>query len=535
MSDTFKYAVIYTDGGNRTQEETAVTGGGVGIHGYFFNELDSVRYAGVPVLITPLGYKDKPTGPQLKDESYNPTWEKWGYSKTLKEDKVVTGSKCVTILDAWMGGQYTAQRAEVLAFITAIKRLPLKADKYFILADSQYVVAGINRDLVNWKAKGWRKSDNSEVSHRDLWEEIDQIVTELGDRLSIAYVKAHNDDYGNESADRNATFGLIESINSKGAEVPLTVKITTVDDGDYWEGAKTIPHELRSKWCYSFTGHDRRRSIIDGKEFYHYFVGDHSKNKDDVELLGNIISDAGFGLVLYNDRVPAIESLEAYHREHMWDGVAESYRYDVVNMINVSNVNLPKVIWELMYGTAKTMWIKNQLNDIMTRRDELISKVLRPPLLSYRYMEEETRLREVLLHYIKSKGSALDPESEKCLNPLEFHVDDVTELFYETSVKKNGEAGATKMTNFYDNVAKSITMEVTNPITKKRYKKIFARGIELPNRNLMAGLVDYNPKVKVISWPFGGDNAFWTALIIETDRSYSIWCGCYRQRRLLAH
>ena len=149
-------------------------------------------------------------------------------------------------------------------------------------------------------------------------------------------------------------------------------------------------------------------------------------------------------------------------------------------------------------------------------------------------MEEETRLREVLLHYIKSKGSALDPESEKCLNPLEFHVDDVTELFYETSVKKNGEAGATKMTNFYDNVAKSITMEVTNPITKKRYKKIFARGIELPNRNLMAGLVDYNPKVKVISWPFGGDNAFWTALIIETDRSYSIWCGCYRQRRLLA-
>ena len=75
---------------------------------------------------------------------------------------------------------------------------------------------------------------------------------------------------------------------------------------------------------------------------------------------------------------------------------------------------------------------------------------------------------------------------------------------------------------------------LTEKDDKKRYKKIFARGIELPNRNLMAGLVDYNPKVKVISWPFGGDNAFWTALIIETDRSYSIWCGCYRQRRLLA-
>jgi hypothetical protein len=101
-------------------------------------------------------------------------------------------------------------------------------------------------------------------------------------------------------------------------------------------------------------------------------------------------------------------------------------------------------------------------------------------------------------------------------------------------VKKNGDAGATKMTSFYDNVAKSIIMEVTNPITKKKYKKIFARGIELPTRNLMAGLADYEPKVKVISWPFGGDNAFWSALIIETNRSYSIWCGCYRQRRLLA-
>lgn len=534
MTDSFKYAVIYTDGGMRSLEETAVTGGGVGIHGYFFNELDSVRFAKVPALVTPEGYKVKPTGVELKDEKFNPFWEKWGYSKTLKDDKVAVGSTCVTILDAWFGGQYTAQRAEVLAFITAIEDLPLKAEKYVILADSQYVVAGINRDLANWKSKGWRKSDNSEISHRDLWEKIDKIVTELGDRLFIAYVKAHNDDYGNESADRNATFGLIESINAGGVETPMTVKITSIADEDYWESTKTIPHELRSKWCYSFTGHERRESKVDDETFYHYFIGDHSKNKDDVELLGSVISDAGFGLVMLKERVSAIESLEQYHRAHMWDKVPESYRYDVVNMINVNNVGLPKVIWELMYGSAKTMWIKNQRNDIMTRRDELISKVLRPPLLSYRYMEEEARMREVLYHYIKHEGHTLDVDAEKSVNPLAIHVDDVTDLFYETSVKKNGDAGATKMTSFYDNVAKSITMEVTNPITKKKYKKIFARGIELPTRNLMAGLVDYEPKVKVISWPFSGENAFWSALIIETNRSYSIWCGCYRQRRLLA-
>lgn len=525
---SFKYAVLYTDGGNRTSEE--VTGGGWGIHGYFFDTLPGCRYANANVILTPDGYRPKPTGDQLKDAEYNPEYSKWDYSIKLKDAGVIKDCDTVRIVDGWRGLTASAQRCELSAFLEVFESCPHKAEYYFIQADSQYLVKGFNNDLDNWIAKGWRKSDGDDVAHRDLWERILAVRTEHAGRLELKWIKAHAEHFGNECADRCATSGVIRAINNQGLDTDITWRDYIVGDARYWDVEKPIPNAIRTKWCYSFTGRATRQTEIDGINYHHYFVGDHSKSKDDVELLGKKKSDSGFGLVLTNSPVSIIERLRDYHQSKMWTTSNVMYQSEVVNMINLSNLLLPKVIWEELHGTAETMWIKNARNDLMTRREEIISKMLRPPRLSYRIEEEEELLRTVLYSHLLQQGHVI-PECRD-FTPLALQSLEVTDLFYTTALKKDGSAGQTKMSEFYNMTSKSVKLDLPNPCTDTLIPTIFARGIDIPTRNMMAGLADDHPRVFAVTWRFS-KITFRYAFIIITDDSYGVWCGNYRNYRHL--
>ena len=525
---TFKHAVLYTDGGARQHE--GIPGSGWGVHGYFFDTLPGVRFANTDVLITPEGYHPKPTGDQLKAESHNPIYSQWGYSIQLKDAGVIKDCDTVHLVDGWQGGIVTAQRAEVLAFIHAIEECPLKAEHYVIYSDSQYFVDGYNKNMANWHANGWRKADGDSASHPDLWERVIDIKARFGESISVRKIKAHDGHFGNESADRCATFGVIQAINAGGKELPAEWRQNTVGDTRYWELGKAIPNAIRTKWCYSFTGRPRRQTEVNNTMYHHYFVGDHSKSKDDIELLGKKKSDTGFGLVLLNDTVPVIDRLEQYHQSEMWETANIMYHSEVVNMINLANLMLPKVLWEEHHGTAKTMWLKNHRNDLLTRRDEIISKMLRPPKLSYRIEEEEELLRTVLYSHLLQQGYQI-PEC-KDFTALELCSYEVTDKFYSTVLKKDGKAGQTKMTDFYDATAKSIKLDLPNPCSSTPIPTIFARGIDLPTRNMMAGLANGQPRVWAVTWRFS-KITFRYALIIETCNSLGVWCGNYRNYRHL--
>lgn len=525
MSDVYEYAVIYTDGGMQTHDE--VSAAGWGVHGYFFDSLPSVRFSKVPSLITPEGYKDKATGDQLKDAEFNPSFAMHNYAINFRDGKVEKGSDAVKLVDGWAGMvNQTAQYAELMAALSVFE-MPAKAKHYFILSDSQYFVNGFNKDADNWAAKDWKVADGSDRPNKELWLRILAIREKFGDKLKVGKIKAHAGFLGNENADRNATYGLIRSINTK-QDTPAKWISTFIKDESYWDSEKPIPSILRSKWYYRFTGTDIATHEINGMQYHHYFVGDHSKSKDDIELLGKKMPDAGFGLVWMHNHNDVIERIVRYHEQHMWEHANVMYQSQVVNMLNLTNVMMPKVLWEVEYAGTDSMWLKSHRNDLMSRNLDLISKILRPPRLSYRILEEEALLQNVLYSYLNLEGHTTDSDAL----PFKLTITDVTDKFYETALKKDGSAGATKMTSFYDQVAKAVTVEIPNSITSKPTKVILTRGTDIPTRNMMAGLCDDKPKVKLVSWPFS-KQAFRYAMIIETIDAYSVWCGNYSNYRWL--
>lgn len=73
--------------------------------------------------------------------------------------------------------------------------------------DSQYVLDGIFEYMAGWKARGWRKSNGKPVLNVELWQEIDEVMTELrarGFSFIKNWVKGHAGDSANGVVDQMA-------------------------------------------------------------------------------------------------------------------------------------------------------------------------------------------------------------------------------------------------------------------------------------------------------------------------------------------
>lgn len=542
----YKYGIAYTDGGYRQYD--VLSGAGVGIHGYAFDTITDVRYAGVPVLLTPKGYADKPTGPELKDANHNPVYAFFDLELSLKNDKgqcpTAKGWEGAIVFDAWCGhaSPATAQRAELQAFIDVVESEVLEFENLLILSDSQYLVNGFNRDAEVWKANGWRRKDNSPCGHVDLWEKILEHKATWGERLHVNKVKAHSGDFGNEAADRNATYGISRAMNGHVGDIKWVT--TDFNDTEYWDPTKSIPEILRLKWIYELTGRERYEWSInniaetDGPVkheeggWFQYFFGDHNKDKDSIELLGMADPETMLGVAFVKGKVETIDKITEYHEKVMWDGVNSMYQYDTMHLINVSNIIKPKVTWEMNNVGMENLWLRNHRNEVISITDSLISLVQRPPKLAYRALEEEEHLVRILRSAMTKIGvSAMKATSNaQTFTPVEMNVEDVTDKFYDYSTDKKG-ATVVKMTEFYDNVAKSIELDVLNHVGG-RTKVILGRGLEIPPRNQMNSLCGENPRVYMVTWQYSSD-VFRYAMMINTDTAYSIWSGAYRNYRYL--
>lgn len=95
----------------------------------------------------------------------------------------------------------TNNRMELTAAIEGLKSQSELAPLKLIL-DSQYVLYGITRYIVNWKRNGWINSSSMPIKNRDLWEELDELVQ--GRDLEWQWTKGHSNSRGNNEADRLA-------------------------------------------------------------------------------------------------------------------------------------------------------------------------------------------------------------------------------------------------------------------------------------------------------------------------------------------
>ena len=118
---------------------------------------------------------------------------KGGWAAVIIEDKnekTISGSEPLT----------TNNRMELSAVINALKEVG--SAELDIYTDSKYVKNGIESWIKNWKINGWMTAAKQPVKNKDLWLELDTLVSEKA--VGWKWVKGHSNDHYNTIVDEAA-------------------------------------------------------------------------------------------------------------------------------------------------------------------------------------------------------------------------------------------------------------------------------------------------------------------------------------------
>jgi len=92
----------------------------------------------------------------------------------------------------------TNNRMELTAAIEALKHYQKRED-ITLITDSKYVKDGIQSWIQNWKKNGWKTAAKKPVKNKELWVELDVLITKHNIRWE--WVKGHAGNKHNEKAD----------------------------------------------------------------------------------------------------------------------------------------------------------------------------------------------------------------------------------------------------------------------------------------------------------------------------------------------
>ncbi len=111
----------------------------------------------------------------------------------------------------------TNNRMEISAIMRALAWCAANIEKtklneIIIFTDSVYLIRGITQWIFGWKKRGWKTAANEDVSNKDLWIELEQVLMQLKKinpqiDLKWNFVKGHAGDPGNERCDEIAVAG----------------------------------------------------------------------------------------------------------------------------------------------------------------------------------------------------------------------------------------------------------------------------------------------------------------------------------------
>lgn len=106
----------------------------------------------------------------------------------------------------------TNNLAEMVGFIRVLEFALTQDNLHLVkvITDSEYVVTNYRDNLDRWKNNGWKRADGKPIVHIEEWDRIDKLSNQLknlGVTIDPTWVKGHDDDYGNETADLYASIG----------------------------------------------------------------------------------------------------------------------------------------------------------------------------------------------------------------------------------------------------------------------------------------------------------------------------------------
>ena len=94
----------------------------------------------------------------------------------------------------------TNNQMEMQAIIEALKAIKNKDIPIRLHSDSNYCIQGITSWIHGWKKKNWINSQKKPVENKELWIEMDKLVSECKD-IKFIKVKGHADVEGNIRVD----------------------------------------------------------------------------------------------------------------------------------------------------------------------------------------------------------------------------------------------------------------------------------------------------------------------------------------------
>lgn len=115
----------------------------------------------------------------------------------------------------------TNNRMELTGAISALTELRAVAGAVDVYTDSTYVIQGIREWIWGWRKRGWKTAAGADVLNRDLWEELDGLVSARGKgSVTWHYVRGHAGTPGNERVDEIAD-GLAQGLHVALYQGPL--------------------------------------------------------------------------------------------------------------------------------------------------------------------------------------------------------------------------------------------------------------------------------------------------------------------------
>ncbi len=130
--------------------------------------------------------------------SGNPGPGGWGAVVLFRNDEVQE-----------LGGRESSTTNNRMEMMAALESLRLVADQNMpvhFYTDSTYLIRGITQWIWGWKKRGWKTADGGDVSNRDIWEALAEVIRARGPKAKIDwhYTRGHIGNPGNERCDRIA-------------------------------------------------------------------------------------------------------------------------------------------------------------------------------------------------------------------------------------------------------------------------------------------------------------------------------------------
>ena len=525
--------VAYTDGGARGQAQYA----GVGLHGYFY---DPAKVAEKPLS------KDSPKRDQPTTFGYTDD----NNFKVMASDlqaKVVTPKVVFDGVEV-LGSGKSNNVAELKGAIWALQvAKAAQSPSLLVLADSEYVVKGVNEYYQRWKEAGWTRATGQPIANVELWKALDdEIVSyrqaDYKPTLTFQWTPAHVGNFGNERADTLATRGVFKSKEGDALEKGSIEELALCKRdlnyrpvAGYYNPKVNHNRLLAGQAFYFFSNAHEARRAKDGRAIY--YMGCQG---NDGTLHGKPVSDATYIVSYLKEADPIVD--------HLIDKVEKQ---DLGEHGRTYRGELSTILSSKLYAELTVMGWSDYIYRHEKSRDYYIDNTLlvterNPPFLAWRDEESLSLVRCILDTFLAQRQAEEESKLEVKIPGLVRYnrlghrevqssgfnivVTELSEHFFEAEEGKK--KNTHKLTDFMDQTAKSVVVPLNFDTTGEvRSANVpLTVGIDIARRNTLGSLLAQNPRVFGVTWR-ASDVGFYYATVVQTDDDVAIWCAVHSNLR----